>query len=104
MIFKQNILSYYFLEYIFKVVNKPKSEKSFGLGSVEIFKGSAETETSPKPLCSAETEFSVAHYRKSSHFLQDLLLYRFPPYRVPQVSKDWREGHVCSVGHSLMIR
>ena len=31
-------------------------EKSFGLGSVEIFKGSAETEPWPKPLGSAETE------------------------------------------------
>ena len=59
----------------FKVVNWQKIEKSFGLGSVKIFKGSAETEPWPKPLGSAETETeskgSVVHYQKAFRLLSD---------------------------------
>ena len=42
-------------------------EKSFGFGSVDFSKVSAETETSPKLLISAEAEtetgISVVHYK-----------------------------------------
>ena len=49
----------------FTIVNWQKTEKSFGFGSVDFSKVSAETETSPKLLISAETEtetgISVVH-------------------------------------------
>ena len=58
-------------------------EKSFGLGSVEIFKGSAETKPWPKPLGSAETETeskgSVVHYKFflfCQYFLQSCMTYQ----------------------------
>ena len=61
-IFEANYLHNIFFEY-FSLGNWQKNEKSFGFGSVNFSKVSAETETSPKLLLSAETEtgISVVH-------------------------------------------
>ena len=64
MIFLKQIPFIIYFSNDFKLVNWQKIEKSFGFGSVEFSKVSAETETSPKLLISAETEtgISVVHY------------------------------------------
>ena len=65
LLFLKQILFIIFFSNVFKLVNWQKIEKSFGFGSVEFSLVSAETETSPKLLISAETEtetgISVVH-------------------------------------------
>ena len=71
-IFEVNYLHHIFFEN-FSLGNWQKIEKSFGFGLVDFSKVSAETETSPKLLISAETEseteISVVHYNRLINFV-----------------------------------